>query len=87
MAEPITTEEQITPAWLTNVLRRNGQLVQGGVITLNKESFKTLFSLFYSIEAHYSNDANPMPPSKMLLKLPLPNNEASLRMGKAGRRP
>jgi hypothetical protein len=59
MTEPITTEEQITPDWLTNVLRRNGHLVQGDIITLNKESFKALFSLFYSIEAHYSNDANP----------------------------
>jgi len=82
MAEPITTEEQITPGWLTDILRRNGHLVQGGVIALDKECFKTLFSLFYRIEAQYSNDAIPALPSKMLLKLPLPDNEASLKMGK-----
>ncbi|HEY6403923.1 MAG TPA: hypothetical protein VI479_21050, partial [Blastocatellia bacterium] len=82
MAKPITIEEEITPDWLTNILRRNGHLIQGSVSGLNKESFKTLFSLFYSLEAHYSNDANPTLPSKMLLKLPLPNNEASMKMGK-----
>jgi hypothetical protein len=82
MSEPVTTEEQITPGWLTNILRRNGHLVQGGVIALDKECFKTLFSLFYRLEAQYSNDAIPALPSKMLLKLPLPDNEASLKMGK-----
>jgi thiamine kinase-like enzyme len=82
MAEPITTEEQITPDWLMNILRQNGHLVQGSVIALDKECFKTLFSLFYRLEAHYSNDAAPALPSKMLLKLPLPDNEASLKMGK-----
>src|SRR5215813_8117325 len=82
MAEPITTEEQITPGWLTNILRRNGHLVQGSVVALNKECFKTLFSLFYRLEAHYSNDSIPALPTKLLLKLPLPDNEASLKMGK-----
>src|SRR5262249_38746371 len=82
MTEPVATQEQITPGWLTDILRRNGHLVQGSVIALNKECFKTLFSLFYRIEAQYSNDAIPALPSKMLLKLPLPDNEASLKMGK-----
>ena len=82
MAELVTTEEQITPDWLTGILRRNGHLVQGSVSTLKKEYFKTLFSLFYRLEAHYSNDAIPTLPSKMLLKLPLPDNEASLKMGR-----
>src|SRR5262245_36215171 len=82
MTEPIVTEEQITPDWLTSILRRNGHLVHGGVSAINKECFKTLFSLFYRLEAHYSNDAIPALPSKMLLKLPLPDNEASLKMGK-----
>jgi hypothetical protein len=82
MTEPITTEEQITPDWLTNILRRNGHLVQGNVNALKKECFKTLFSLFYRLEAFYSDGPIPALPSKMLLKLPLPDNEASLRMGK-----
>jgi hypothetical protein len=82
MSEPVATEEQITPDWLTNILRRNGHLVQGSVRGLNKECFKTLFSLFYRLEAQYSNDAIPTLPSKMLLKLPLPDSEASLMMGK-----
>jgi hypothetical protein len=80
MTDTVTTEEQITPDWLTNVLRRNGHLVQGSVTALNKEGFKTLFSLFYRLEAQYSNDAIPALPSKLLLKLPLPDNEASFGM-------
>jgi len=82
MAEPVTTEEQITPGWLTNILRRNGHLVQGSVSGLNKECFKTFFSHIYRLEVNYSNDAIPALPSKMLLKLPLSDNEASLKMGK-----
>ncbi|MCI0663386.1 MAG: ecdysteroid 22-kinase family protein, partial [Acidobacteria bacterium] len=82
MTEPIATEEQITPAWLTNILRRNGHLVRGSVSELNKEDFKTLFSRIYRLEVKYSKDAIPALPSKMLLKVPLIENEASLKMGK-----
>ena len=82
MAEPIATEEQITSGWLTNILRQNGHLVRGSVSELSKEDFKTFFSHIYRLEAHYSKDAIPALPSKMLLKVPLFENEAALKMGK-----
>ena len=82
MTEPIATEEQITPAWLTDTLRQNGHLVRGSVGKLNKEDFKTFFSHIYRLEVDYSEDATPGLPSKMLLKVPLFENEASLKMGK-----
>src|SRR4030095_10353323 len=82
MTEPIVTEEQITPGWLTNVLRQNSHLVRGSVSELNKKDFKTFFSHIYRLEAHYSKDAIPALPSKMLLKVPFDENEAALKMGK-----
>jgi hypothetical protein len=82
MTEPIATEEQITPGWLTDILRQNGHLVRGGVRGLNKEDFKTFFSHIYRIEVNYSSDAVPALPSKLLLKVPLIENEAALKMGK-----
>src|SRR5262245_51093009 len=82
MTEPIATEEQITPGWLTNILRQNGHLVRGGFSQLNKEDFKTFFSHIYRLGVNYSKDATPALPSKMLLKVPLIENEAALNMGK-----
>ena len=82
MTEAITTEEQITPGWLTDILRQNGHLVRGSVGKLNKEDFKTFFSHIYRLEVAYSEDATPGLPSKMLLKVPLIENEAALKMGK-----
>src|SRR5262245_46087537 len=82
MTEPIATEEQITPDWLTDILRQNGHLVRGGVSELYKEDFKTFFSHIYRLKVDYSKEATPALPSKMLLKVPLFDNEAALKMGK-----
>lgn len=82
MFEPIATEEQITPDWLTTRLRQNAHLVRGTVSQLNKTYFGTLFSHFYRLEIIYSQDATPALPIKMLLKVPIPENEASMKMGK-----
>lgn len=82
MVEAITTEEQITPAWLTERLRQNRHLTQGAVLKLRINYFKTIFSHIYRLEATYSTDTAPALPSKLLLKIPFPDNEASLKMGK-----
>jgi hypothetical protein len=80
--EPVTSEEQITPGWLTTRLRQNGYLVRGEVSKLSFKHSKTFFSDIYRLEATYSTDAAPVPPSKLLLKTPFPDSEASLNMGR-----
>ncbi len=82
MTEPIATEEEISPAWLTNILRDNGHLALGCVREINKNGFRTFFSHIYRLEAHYSKDAFPALPSKLLLKIPLSDNDDALKMGK-----
>ena len=82
MTEPIATEEQITPDWLTDILRQNGHLVRGGVGEINKIGFKTFFSHIFRLEVTYSKDVTPALPSKLLLKVPFAENEDALKMGK-----
>jgi hypothetical protein len=89
MAEPVTHEEQITCAWLTNTLRRGGHLPREGFVSgLDVSRGTTLFSDIYRLEASYSatDDADEAaalrPPSKLLLKVPLADKEVSLKMGK-----
>lgn len=82
MVKPIINDEQITPEWLEERLRQNGHLAQGKVAQLGIKSFKTFFSNIYHLEIIYSHDAAPKLPSKLLLKIPLLDNEAALRMGR-----
>jgi hypothetical protein len=82
MDEPITSERQITPRWLTARLLENGHLNRGSVARVKKARFRTLFSHIYRLELAYSSDAVPALPSKMLLKSALPDSEGSLNMGK-----
>jgi hypothetical protein len=42
MGDVITTPEQITPEWLTGVLRKNGCLKYGKVIGIKNKLTKTL---------------------------------------------
>lgn len=80
MIEPVTNEEQITPDWLTERLWQNGHLAQGNVSELNIKHFKTFFSDIYRLQVFYSADSAL--PSRLLLKVPFPDNEAALKMGK-----
>jgi thiamine kinase-like enzyme len=82
MVEAITNEEQITPGWLTKRLWQNGHLTRGEVSKLSLNYFKTIFSHIYRLEPTYSTDAVPALPSKLLLKIPFPDNDTSLKMGK-----
>ncbi|MBV9960123.1 MAG: phosphotransferase [Acidobacteria bacterium] len=81
MTEPIENEEQLTPEWLTERLRRRGHLARGRVARLSHKSFGTFFSQIYRLEVLYSNDAAPALPNSLLLKVPFAENEAALKMG------
>ncbi|HKQ53173.1 MAG TPA: hypothetical protein VJT74_12445, partial [Pyrinomonadaceae bacterium] len=82
MAEPITSEEQLTPEWLTETLRRNGYLARGRVSRLGLEHFKTFFAHIYRLAVTYSPGAAPSLPPRLLLKAYFTDNEASARMGR-----
>ena len=82
MPEPITSERQITPRWLTARLRENGHLDRGKVSRINKECFTTHFSHICRLEVAYSDDASRELPPRMLLKAALSGSAGSLDMGK-----
>ena len=82
MAEPITNEDEITPEWLTGRLRMQGHLQRGKVAGVSFKHFKTFFSDIYRLEVSYSTDIQPRLPSKLLLKIPFPENRAALNMGR-----
>jgi hypothetical protein len=81
MIEPVTNETEITPEWLTGRLLENGHLPRGRVSKLGISSFETFFSTIYRLEVSYSTGRSAALPSKLLLKIPFPCNEASLKMG------
>jgi thiamine kinase-like enzyme len=72
--KPITSIAQITPAWLTDVLRAGGHLPQGHIVSIaspNESSAATRGPGFHAsnqIEIQYSSDAPPSAPSRLYLK-------------------
>lgn len=74
MEDVITTPEQITPEWLTGVLRKNGCLKYGKVIGVKNKLTKTLVvSVVSRLEVSYSTDAPASAPSGLFLKVSRPN--------------
>lgn len=70
----ITTPEHVTPKWLTEVLRKNGFLKQGNVIKVENKLTKLLFvSVVSRLAVSYSADASASAPSKLFLKISLPD--------------
>jgi hypothetical protein len=82
MTEPITSERQVTPRWLTARLRENGHLRRGHVSRISKACFTSHFSHLCRLGLTYSRDAAPELPSNLLLKAALPDIEGSLDMGR-----
>ena len=69
MAQLITDIEQVTPAWLTDTLRRSGVLDRGRVAAVRKTPPKsTITSLISRLELSYSADAPPTAPAHLFLK-------------------
>lgn len=74
MEQPITDIEQVSPEWLTHVLRKKGVLTQGQVTAVHKKpSQPTLTSLIVRLEASYSDDAPISVPSRLFLKIAKPD--------------
>jgi hypothetical protein len=75
MENVITTPAQVTPAWLTNMLRERGLLKRGKVINVKNRLTKTLLlSVVSRLEVSYStNVAAASAPSGLFLKISRPD--------------
>ncbi|HEY0324122.1 MAG TPA: oxidoreductase family protein [Pyrinomonadaceae bacterium] len=74
METVITAPEQVTPGWLTGVLRRSGFLNRGKVISARNKLTKTLIlSVVSRLEVGYSMDASASAPSRLFLKISRPD--------------
>lgn len=74
MEDVITTPEQITPGWLTGVLRKNGCLKDGKVIGVKNKLTKTLVvSVVSFLDVGYSIEVPASAPSRLFLKVSRPN--------------
>lgn len=70
----ITTSEQLTPEWLTNVLRTGGFLNRGEVINIENKLTKQLVqSVVSRLVISYSPDASAFAPTKLFLKISTPD--------------
>jgi hypothetical protein len=70
----ITDISEVTPAWLTDVLRENGFLSQGEVRALKINLSVTLpLSIVSTLEVYYSDEAPASLPSKLFLKFSRPD--------------
>lgn len=74
METVITAPEQVTPGWLTSVLRKSGFLKRGKVLYVQNKLTKTLIlSVVSRLEVGYSSDAPASVPSKLFLKISRPD--------------
>lgn len=70
MSELITSVEQATPAWLTEILRQKGFLSRGSVTKVRQtlEPIQSISSV-YHLTLDYSPDAPDSVPTRLLLKI------------------
>jgi hypothetical protein len=68
MSTYIAVVQPVTPEWLTAVLRQEGILLQGEVITVEREATDVLNSRTDHLLLHYSADAAPGVPTRLILK-------------------
>jgi hypothetical protein len=64
--------DQITPGWLTEVLQREGALIQGRVLSVQKEAGPLASSMVFRLSLGYSDDASESAPKGLILKMPRP---------------
>jgi thiamine kinase-like enzyme len=70
MADVITDAKQVTPDWLTRVLRASGHIDQERVTNVEfKSSRQTIISNIHYLQAGYTADTSERLPSKLFLKL------------------
>ncbi len=68
LEQVITTLEQVSPAWLTGVLARNGALIRGRVVDLAIDSSERILSTSTRIRIVFSDDAEGELPTRLFLK-------------------
>jgi hypothetical protein len=75
----ITSIEQVTPAWLTGILRQRGYLGAAMVQTLSVTRVHTIQprSISYSLAVEYSSPL-PEAPTHLYLKIPKPDADPAL---------
>ena len=66
----ITNIEQITPEWITEVLRKKGNLHEGSVTSILRKDFQKLSSSnIYFLELEFSNDVKvELPSAEIVVK-------------------
>jgi Ecdysteroid kinase-like family len=73
--EPLSSAEQVTPEWLTGVLRREGRLERGEVVGVRVASSRSLIvSSVARLEVSYT--AGALGPASLFLKLSTPELQA-----------
>jgi hypothetical protein len=73
MKNIIVSPEQVTPAWLTDVLRKKGTLPRGQVTGVIPDPGQSTFaSTVWRLAVGYSSDALPGAPEKLFLKVSHP---------------
>ncbi|HEX2914030.1 MAG TPA: hypothetical protein VH186_24715 [Chloroflexia bacterium] len=72
---PVTSREQLTPAWFTETLTRNSSLRSGSVREVALEGTPSNHALILRIKLRYSADATGEKPEKLLIKI-CPNESA-----------
>jgi hypothetical protein len=72
MSKLITHVNQVTPAWLTEVLRESGELPQGKVVDVQPKASPKAVSLIVPLQLRYSADAPNSAPSHLILKVSQP---------------
>jgi hypothetical protein len=77
MNEVVNTVEELTPAWVTDVLHRNGALAHGQVANVSLKSRRELFvSVVMQLEITYTPDADESAPHRLFFKLPNERSQA-----------
>jgi hypothetical protein len=71
--------KQVTPAWLTRVLRERGCLAQGRVTAVQAQVTTPFGAVCAHLALSYSDDAPPAAPTRLFLKLDGPNTLAGDR--------
>jgi len=70
MLQPITNLDSITPAWVTEVLRKNGILSQGRVVSVERGAGQDARSVIIPLTLDYDDAAPVHVPERVIFKMP-----------------
>jgi thiamine kinase-like enzyme len=72
MPDVITEIEQVTPEWLTGVLRKSGALERGQVAAIEKDTSRPFGSIVSRLAVNYTEDTLDSAPRRLFLKIANP---------------